>query len=83
MDTKAICTSYAFPLVTCLLLFKWADMKMSLVSTLSFVPLEVESTNLSRIFSQYAFFSLYTIYDSLLKIILIASGGIISISNGI
>ena len=56
---------------------------MSPVSTLSFVTWEVESTNLSRIFSQYAFFSLYTIYDSLLKIILIASGGIISISNGI
>ena len=65
VDTKAICTSYAFPFVTCLLLFKWAEIKMSPVSSLSFVPLDVESRNLSRIFSQCAFFSLYTIYDNL------------------
>ncbi|XP_063659343.1 pantothenate kinase 2, mitochondrial isoform X7 [Pan troglodytes] len=38
--------------MTCLLLFKWAEIKTSRVSTLSFVPLEVERTNLSRIFSQ-------------------------------
>ncbi|XP_027277543.1 pantothenate kinase 2, mitochondrial isoform X7 [Cricetulus griseus] len=37
--------------MTCLLLFKWAKIKTSRVSTLSFVPLEVDHTNLSRIFS--------------------------------
>lgn len=53
---KGNLTSYAFPLVTYLLLFKWAEIKMPGVSTLSFVPrLEVEPTHLSRIFSQYAF----------------------------
>lgn len=54
-----------FPLVTCLLLFKWAEMKCPSLHTVFCAP-EVESTNLSKIFTKILF-SLYTIYDSLLK----------------